>query len=739
MWNRFDRERDLLDQFDTPRYVYHDGMTDREEIAQALLAVAEKNKAAPKSVAKARCFAFYLTRVSIVFNPYSWFGFSLAGWEPARRVPYSRLMDKVRDQWAKEASDPAEEASFDKLRRSGVYAGWQDYDHSVPDWKSIMTLGVGGLRSRAAFFRLQKELDGTLTEAGAAYYEGIDIAYEAIQQFIARCCLCVESNLSRDARMPLVLRCLQTLRDGPPRTLYETLMLAYLFHFLCEFIDCVQVRSLGNMDEVYRAAYEQDLENGTLTREQAKELFKFFFAQFACEANPYGQPATLGGSFINGESSVNDLSYLMLEAYDESNILTPKLQILVAPNTPDAFVKKALDMVRRGHSSIVFLNEELGYEIYRNKGVKELDRVRICTSGCYNFALNGALSNEPAHCRINLAKGIELIFTQGRDRRTGEMVGAATPPLAQLSTYELFWQAYLAQVDAFIEEAVRLSEYSDARGGVINPTNVYSATSLSSLQKAADMFMTGAVYNDTTIITSCGVTVIDSLAMVKKYVFDRGEITLEALAGALREDWAGHEPLRQRILADHDKWGNNVQWVDEIGVALFEYIAGKINTRRNIRGGYYITCADTIDYYIRFAPMTGATPDGRRSAEPLAKGLVAQAGQDRQGITAQIGSVVKLPSAAMQLGAPFDFMLHPSAVRGEDGLAAMLGLLRAFMSEGGYSFMGNVFQPDTLRRAQEDPERYSTLQVRLCGWNVYFTNLSREHQDYLIKAAEEAV
>jgi formate C-acetyltransferase len=186
---------------------------------------------------------------------------------------------------------------------------------------------------------------------------------------------------------------------------------------------------------------------------------------------------------------------------------------------------------------------------------------------------------------------------------------------------------------------------------------------------------------------------------------------------------------------DHDKWGNDIEWVDNICVSLYTHLVRKINSRKNKRGGDYITYGETIDFDIRFAPTVGATPDGRKSGDTLSKGLIANNGQDRAGLTALINSVTKLPTMEMLAGAPFDYMIHPSVIQGEEGLTAMTGILRTFFAQGGYSFMGNVMDAQTMLKAQKDPGKYQNLQVRLCGWNVHFNDLLKEQQDQLIKQA----
>jgi formate C-acetyltransferase len=350
-----------------------------------------------------------------------------------------------------------------------------------------------------------------------------------------------------------------------------------------------------------------------------------------------------------------------------------------------------------------------------------VEKTRVGSSGCYNFTY-ADLFNYPSHTRINLPKLLDSVFED-------EIV------LSKIKNFDDFYKAYLEKYDELVKQCVVISDWFDSIADGINPANIFSGTVTTALEKAEDMFMSGAKYNDTIIIIACPATVFDSMIMVKKYVFDKKVISLGELKKALDADWAGYENLRRTILLDHDKWGNNIGWVDDIAVSLYTHLVRTINANKNKRGGNYITYGETIDFDIRFAPKVKATPDGRKAGEILSKGLIANNGQDRSGITALINSVTKLPSLEMAAGAPFDYMIHPSMIQGEEGLEAITGMLRTFFAQGGYSFMGNILDVETMLKAQREPEEYKNLQVRLCGWNVHFNDLMKLQQDQLIKQA----
>lgn len=725
LWNRFDNEKEIINPYRNPKYLVSEGLSEYDDLVKAIRENNLKYENEPQNIRQARAVEYYFTQSKLIFDPFNWFGLGTAGW--GERVKARIIGPALRSEkyW-----NTVKDSEVEKMKHglcpygngTGEIDAWLDCDHSTPNWNNLLKLGFTGIINRASDYRAAKRRAGELTADAENFYEGIDIVYDAVLKLLDRFIEYAGSVLSIDEHVPRIYTALLNIRYNPPRTLYEALLFSYLYHWTCEYGECIQVRSLGNMDDIFRPYYESDIENGVLAKEQAKELIKYYFYTFARQANYFGQPAALGGTLTNGETAVNELTYVMLEAYDECDIISPKMQMLVAKNTPDAFVRKCLDMTRRGHSSMVFLNEDLGREIFAKYYDKaDLEYTRIGVSGCYNFAFDD-LMNGPSHTRINLPKILDKVFMDEEE-------------LVKADTFDDFVNLYIDKFNDILEKCVLISDFYDSIAVSVNPSNIYSGSSVSALEKARDMFGTGAKYNDTVIIISCPATVFDSLAMVKKYVYDAKALSVSELKKALDGNWEGFENLRRTIMLDCDKWGNNIKWVDDIAVETYGAMVNNINARKNKRGGRYITCGDTIHYDLKFAPFVGATPDGRKAGEPLSKGLIANRGQDRQGITAVIHSVAKLPSVDIVCGAPFDYMIHPTAVQGEDGLTAMTGIARTFFELGGYSFMGNIIDAQTMIQAKQDPESYKNLQVRLCGWNVYFNDLTDIQKELLIRQA----
>ena len=281
---------------------------------------------------------------------------------------------------------------------------------------------------------------------------------------------------------------------------------------------------------------------------------------------------------------------------------------------------------------------------------------------------------------------------------------------------------YIAKIETY---------YMDA-----GPDPILSAMLSPCVEKGMDAYAGGAKYNNSSYYMHSIATLADSIAAVRKIVFTEKRMTFDELGIILQNNWQGHEKLRLEMLTSSEKYGNNLDSVDSIAVDFAAYTAGLINGRPNGRGGIFKSANFSIDFCFTNGRKTMATPDGRRTGEPNSKNLSAVTAMDRNGITALINSVTKMDHSDFPNGSVLDFVLHPSAVAGEDGLDAFYAILMTYFAKGGFAMHGNVFNAEDLKKAQAEPEKYANLQVRVCGWNAYFVNLSNVEQNAFIRQAE---
>ena len=725
-----DRAEYLNDKFQRPSFPPDSGQ-DNDALGRNLAALVEELDGLPHPIVKARAFEYVTRNVRIDVSPHDWFvGFGC--WDRRAR-PLNRLVRK----WDLDVNERHLRLGplMDALSTSGATIIWKDFDHSAPDWDAVHALGFPGLRERARQYRREREAHGEMSAPARAFFDGIEITYSAILEMIERFRAQALARADDDERMPQIAACLDSLVHGAPGNTYEALHLVYLLFMFGEYIDRYQVRSLGNLDRDLFPYYQNDLRSGRFTREQIRELFAYFLMQWASIANYWGHPFYLGGTKANGESEINDLSFLILDVFDELRIPTPKIQLKIAPNTPVEFLDKALDMIRRGHSSLVFVCEPGMRHALMALGASE-EEARTCDiTGCYEFIPRGR-GNATCAGHLNMLKFVELVFHNGVDPQTGLQVGCETGELEDLHTFERFAAAYLRQMDHVIEANIRCAVEFEPYLSYISPAQVYSATIEHSLEVARDAFENGSVYNLSMLLQAGFATAVDALMVVKEFVYEKGLVSLTDFRRILADNWQGHEKLRLRALRTRRKFGNGIEEVDALAESIANHMAERINGRPNGRNGIFIASVHSARMFIVLGGKTGATPDGRLAGEEMSKNISPTMGMDVNGVTALIRSATRIDSQRFPGDFALDVMMLPSTVQGEEGLAAMRVLLNAYMKREGLAIQFNIFDAQTLRDAQAHPEKYEGLQIRVCGWNVRWNDIAKKEQDAYILRAE---
>ena len=608
-----------------------------------------------------------------------------------------------------------------QLERDGIVTIWLDYDHSVPVWSRLFSLGFTGILEESERIRKSKKL----TEDEDAFYEGIKLTYEAVLTFIDR--------LIKEATPGKMKNALISIRHGAPTTFYEALLLNYLYFMISEHVDCLQVRSLSGFDREFYHFYRTDLQSGKNEDEIRAEL-AYYLLQFTAIDNYFNQPVFLGGENEDGTSIINDLSCLFLDIYDEMGIFNPKIQIKVSKSTPKPFLCKALDMIRKGHSSIVFVCDDTIRRALVRMGATP-DEARECNvTGCYEYSPQGAYN--AAMNYLNLMKPLEYALHKGHDGVTGAFSGLKSPDVSEYESFDALFSEYKKHLGAVIDATIEACNGFEGYLGHINPLSLLSATFPSALAKGRDAISGGSAHNDSPISFGYMAEIADSLSMIQKYVFERKELSLRELVEILDKNFDGYEKLRKKLLRDPEKYGNNRERPDGIAVDISRFVTDSVFGRPNARTGKFFVGFHVARMSYIQGKQTASSPNGRLFGEELSKNLSASMGQNREGATAAILSVTKFDAASFGCDAALDLGLLPSAVKGDDGLEAMYGLLMTFVNRGGHALHINVFDAETLRDAQAHPEKYQDLQIRVCGWNVLWNNINKEEQDGFIRQAE---
>ena len=252
-----------------------------------------------------------------------------------------------------------------------------------------------------------------------------------------------------------------------------------------------------------------------------------------------------------------------------------------------------------------------------------------------------------------------------------------------------------------------------------------------------DGFANGCPRGNNSTILAIGIgTAVDALMAVKELVYEKGELSLAQLGNVLKRNWQGYELLRLRMLRSKRKWGNNNAQANSLGAMLIDVFASELNGKANSRGGIFLASGHSARQFIHLGKKTGATPDGRLAGEEMSKNLSPTMGVDTEGATALVATLASSDITKLPGDYPLDVMLHPSVCAGERGLMLMKTLVRMFHRNGGSVIQFTVFSAEELRDAQKNPEKYENLQVRVCGWNVRWNDLSKAEQDAYILRAE---
>ncbi len=655
-----------------------------EEIQARMLQYETDNPGKPRILRKAQLLNLIFRYSRIVPEVENYF---------AGKVADYGLITAQRQQWWQDAWEKQDKSggmtSFYCSDYSLHGVGYMiDVSHISPDWVSILKLGFTGLRERA------QSGNTPMHQAAALVYDG------AIE-------LC--RRLGTASRNPALL----ALSKHPPQTLREAFQMAYLFHELAE-CEGVAVRSMGWFDRLYYDFYRQDIAAGRVTRNEAKEMLKYFWIAFYAKH----QGLKFGKNFCFGPA-INELSYLGLEVYHEMNIVDPKLSLRVRPDTPQDFLELAALNIRAGRNGIVMLNDEVIIAGLIKHGRRPEDAQDYIPIGCYEPAVLGKEVSLSGATHVSLASILQLFLQD-------ECV---------YPDFQTCKKAFLQRIRQAIDYMLEMQRRCERAWPEVSPAPFTSGSFPNCLRTGKDLSAGGLEYNSTGCTVSQLADAVDSLTAIDYLVYQKKFCTFAELKKALAANWQGFEQLQLIAKNCPPKWGNNDDQADAIAVEIARFSAPLLNHTPNARGGNFFASIYG-QHVVQTGSRLGASPDGRNAGEPVAKNMDACLGMDRSGITALMNSVLKIDMTDYPCGTCLDLLLHPSTVSGEGGTRTLVCLIRAFLSKGGSGLQFNIFAADTLKAAQIHPERYRNLQVRVCGWNARFVDLSTAEQNTFIKQAE---
>jgi formate C-acetyltransferase len=504
----------------------------------------------------------------------------------------------------------------------------------------------------------------------------------------------------------------------------------------------------GKLDQHLYPFYRQGLEEGRLTREQAEELLQCLWVKFnnqpappkvgvtAAESSTYTDFAQIntGGVKADGSDAVNEVTYLILDVIEEMRLLQPSSSIQVSKRSPDRFIQRAARIIRTGFGQPSVFNTDLVVQELVRVGKSIADARNGGTSGCVE---TGAFGKENYNLTgyFNMPKVLEITLNNGVDPRTGRRIGLETGDPRQFKTFEELFAAYQRQLNYFVDIKIRGNNVVERLYASYMPAPFLSLLIDDCIAKGKDYHAGGARY-DTSYIQGVGIgTMTDALTAIKYHVFDQKTLTMEGLLTALREDYAGHERLRQMLLNKTPRYGNDDDYADGVMVDIFEAYFNAIDGRPNTRGGRYCINLLPTTVHVYFGSLVGATSDGRMAGMPLSEGISPVQGADRCGPTAVVKSAAKMDHVRTG-GTLLNQKFTPQLLKDDDDLDKLVHLIRTYFKLDGHHIQFNVVDAATLRAAQRNPEQYRDLIVRVAGYSDYFCDLGSTLQDEIIARTE---
>ncbi len=536
-----------------------------------------------------------------------------------------------------------------------------------------------------------------------------------------------------------------------PQDFWEALQMYWFVHLgTITELNGWDAMNPGHLDQHLLPFYEKGLADNTLDRDCAKELIECFWIKFnnhpappkvgvtALESGTYNDftNINIGGLKRDGSDGVNDVSYIMLEAIDELHLLQPGSNVQISHKTPNRFLKSACRVIRKGYGyPSVFNADEVVMEQVRTGKTLEDAREGGC-SGCIE---TGAFGKEAYILTgyLNLPKILELALNNGNDPLSGEAVGLETGDPLAFEDFDMLYEAFGRQLNYIVDLKIKVNNYIERMYAKYAPAPFLSVVIADCITKGKDYYDGGPRYN-TNYIQCCGIgTVTDSLSAIKTHVFDHKTVGMQDLQMALHANFEGQEALRLRLLNKTPFYGNDDAAADGIMQRVYADLFGAIDGKPNTKGTSYHLNMLSTTCHVYFGKMLGASANGRLAGLPISDGTSPAHGADRNGPTAVIKSLAKMDQVKSG-GTLLNQRFLPGVLQDEDGIEKLCHLIRTYFNLNGHHIQFNIVDSETLRRAQQKPDEYRDLLVRVAGYSDYFVDLDTDHQEEIIARTQHS-
>lgn len=561
-----------------------------------------------------------------------------------------------------------------------------------------------------------------------------------------------EKDPKRIAELHKIAQVCRWVPAHAPRSYWEAIQMYWFVHLgTITELNGWDAMNPGHFDQHLAPFYQKETEAGTLSRDEAKELMSCFFIKVnnhtappkvgitAKESGTYNDFTNLniGGIKGDGSDGVSEVSYIMLETIEELHILQPGSAIHISTRTPERFLRAGCKVIRKGHGYPSVFNPDVYVQELMRQGKSLLDAREGGCSGCIEV---GAFGKEAYVLTgyLNVPKILEVTLHNGIDPVSGRRVGLETGDPCSFNTYDDLYAAFIKQLQYFVDMKVRVSNYIDRMFAKYAPAPFLSLFIDDCISKGKDYYNCGPRYN-TTYIQCTGLgTITDSLSALKKHVFENRLVTMNEMLNAIDANFENQEPLRLLILNRTPFFGNDDDYADSIAVNVFNDLYDAIEGKPNTKGECFHLNMLSTTCHVYFGKVMGATPNGRLAGRAISDGTSPSHGADTHGPSSVIKSLGKLDQVKSG-GTLLNQRFMPAMLKREEDIIKLCALIRTYFSLGGHHIQFNIVDTETLHAAQQRPEEYRDLLVRVAGYSDYFNDMNADLQaDVIARTGQES-
>lgn len=655
------------------------------------------------------------------------------------------------------------------------------WGHSQPDYPQAIRLGLIGLKQRVRDCAKRLREDDEACSRKREFYQAVDLCLDALGVFankyanLASELASKETEPNRARELAEIARICAKASLNPPETFHEGLQ--FLWFLYIGVNNGLNFSPLGRFDQYLYPLLRKDVSENRLSLADAQELVDCFWLkcnerskrrELACNyrgpdshgAGNLGgydytgdgellhqnwfQNIALGGQDSQGNEATNVLTFLCLNATQKLRFSNPALYVRLSDVSPSELVQKSCELIRDGLGMPTIYNDDVIVPALARLGIPIGDARDYTADGCWEALIMG--KTEYRHYMICALNSVETALNQGYSRITSEREGIETADPYSFSSFDEIMDAFKAQLDHSLRKwfDTAATYYGCLRD--IAPTPFFSSLISDCIEKGQDLTEGGARYIIHTMFLGGLSHTADSLMAIKQLVFEDGLVALSDLLDALGTNFERQEELRQLLLTRAPKYGNDCDEVDMLAKEILDFFVERVKyyaqqyKRKGIAKDIIFDAgAGTFENNAIFGKKVGATPDGRLAGAPISTNLSPSIGRATHGPTAAINSYTKLDHLNLPNGTPIDLALEHKVVEGDEGLDRLVALVKSFLVKNGNMLTISINDPSTLREAQRNPDQYQDIIVHVAGWQAYFVDLTKEHQDLVIARLEQYV